>query len=101
MSFELGTDTFTIIHPDDEYPLSSKNINDMKQYLHGGVNVSGERFSIGFVLRVVNNTTMSMMILWLLIHSILKAIFSMEYWGLILLHSTEIYSIYIIMHYIK
>ena len=58
MSFELGTDTFTIIHPDDEYPLSSKNINEMKQYLHGSVNVSGERFSIGFVLRIVNHTAM-------------------------------------------
>ena len=58
MSFELGTDTLTIIHPDDEYPLSSKNRDDMKQYLHGGVNISGERFSIGFVFRVVNNTAM-------------------------------------------
>ena len=58
MSFELGTDTLTIIHPDDEYPLSSKNHNDMKQYLHGGVNVSGQRFSIGFVFRVVNHTAM-------------------------------------------
>ena len=58
MRFELGTDTFTIIHPDDEYPLSSKNISDMKQYLHGGVNVSGELFSIGFVFRVVNHTAM-------------------------------------------
>ena len=58
MCFELGTDTLTIIHPDDEYPLSSKNIKDMKQYLHGGVNVSGERFSIGFVFRVVNHTAM-------------------------------------------
>ena len=56
MRFELGTDTLTIIHPDDEYPLSSKNVDDMKQYLHGGVNVSGQRFSIGFVFRVVNHT---------------------------------------------
>ena len=58
MCFELGTDTLTIIHPDDEYPLSSKNIKDMKQYLHGCVNVSGEQFSIGFVFRVVNHTAM-------------------------------------------
>ena len=58
MRFELGTDTLIIIHLDDEYPLSSKNINDMKQYLHGGVNVSEERFSIGFVFGVINHTAM-------------------------------------------
>ena len=58
MRFDLGPDTFTVIHPNDEYPLSSNNIRDKKQYLHGGVNVSGECFSIGFVFRVVNHTAM-------------------------------------------
>ena len=28
----------------------------MSQYLHGGVNVSGQKFSVGFVFRVVNET---------------------------------------------
>ena len=30
----------------------------MRQYLHGGVNVSGRKFSVGFVFRVVNNYAM-------------------------------------------
>ena len=54
MSFKLGPDTLTVIHPDDENPLSPKNCFDMRQYMHGGVNVSGEKFSVGFVFRVVN-----------------------------------------------
>ena len=56
MVFELRNDTLTIIHPHDENPLSDKNINDNRQYLHGGVNVRGEKFSIAFVFRVVNRT---------------------------------------------
>ena len=54
MSFKLGPDTLTVIHPDDENPCSPKNCIDMRQYMHGGVNVSGEKFSVGFVFRVVN-----------------------------------------------
>ena len=54
MSFKLGPDTLTLIHPDDENPGSPKNSFDMRQYMHGGVNVSGEKFSVGFVFRVVN-----------------------------------------------
>ena len=44
MNFQLSTDTLTIINPDDENPCSVKNINDNRQYLHGGVNVTGEKF---------------------------------------------------------
>ena len=58
MCFELGTDSLTIIHPNDENPLSDKNKNDMRQYLHGGVNVTGEKFSVGFVFRVVDKTAL-------------------------------------------
>ena len=58
MSFKLGSDTLTVIHPDDENPRSSKNKGDMRQYLHGGVNVSGHKFSVGFVFRVVNKIGM-------------------------------------------
>ena len=56
MMFALRNDTLTIIHPDDENPRSEKNIFDNRQYLHGGVNVRAEKFSIGFVFRVVNRT---------------------------------------------
>ena len=41
MCFELGTDSLTIIHPNDENPLCDKNKHDMRQDLHGGVNVTG------------------------------------------------------------
>ena len=58
MSFKLGSDTLTVIHPDDENPRSAKNKGDMRQYLHGGVNVSGHKFSVGFVFRVVNKIGM-------------------------------------------
>ena len=56
MCFELGTDSLTIIHPNDKNPLCDKNKHDMRQYLYGGVNVTGEKFSVGFVFRVVNKT---------------------------------------------
>ena len=39
-----------------ENPMSDKNKHDMRQYMHGGVNVSGQKFSVGFVFRVVNTT---------------------------------------------
>ena len=55
MCFELGSDTLTIINGDDENPRSSKNKQYKRQFLHGGVNVSGRKFSVGFVFRVVNN----------------------------------------------
>ena len=41
MSFELRTDSLTIIHPNDENPMSDKNKDVMRQYLHGDVHVSG------------------------------------------------------------
>ena len=50
MYFELGTDSLTIIYLNDENPLSDKNKRDIRQYLHGGVNVTGRKFSVGFVL---------------------------------------------------
>lgn len=56
MSFELRTDSLTIIHPNDENLTSDKNKHDMRQYLHGGVNVSGHKFSVGFVFRAINVT---------------------------------------------
>ena len=48
----------TIIHPRDENPLSERNKLQRTQYLHGGVHLSGEKFSVGFVFRVVNKTCM-------------------------------------------
>ena len=57
MSFELRTDSLTIIHPNDENPMSDKNKQDMRQYLYGAVNVSGEKGSVGFIFRVVNEAT--------------------------------------------
>ena len=56
MTFELSSDTLTIIHPDDEYPLSPKNKHDKRQYLHGGVNISCDYFSVGFEFTLINNT---------------------------------------------
>ena len=41
MCLELGTDSLTIIYPNDENPMSDKIKDEMRQYLHGGVNVSG------------------------------------------------------------
>lgn len=58
MTFQLGSDTLTIINPEDENPCSSKNQRDMRQYMHGGVNVSADKFSVGFVFRVVSDTGM-------------------------------------------
>ena len=58
MCFELGTDSLTIIYPNDENPLSDKYKNDTRQYLHGGVNVTGQKFSVGSVFRVVNKTVL-------------------------------------------
>ena len=53
LTFELDSDTMTIIHPDDENPKSNRNKESMSQYMHDGVNITGETFSVGFVFRVV------------------------------------------------
>jgi len=58
MTFEIGTDTLSIINPLDEDPLSEKNKSDMTQYLHGGINVSGEKLSVAMVYRIVSQTYM-------------------------------------------
>ena len=58
MSYELDSDTLSIIHPHDEDPNSEMNRNVMSQYMHGNVNVYGEKFSVGLVFRVVNETRM-------------------------------------------
>ena len=36
--------------------MSKKNQNELSQYLHGGIDVSGEKFSVAFVFRVVKET---------------------------------------------
>ena len=56
LTFELNSDTITIIHPEDENPLSEKNKKHMSQYMHGGVHLSGQIFSVGFLFRVVKET---------------------------------------------
>ena len=48
MCFELGTDSLTIIHSNDENPMSDKNKDVIRYYLYGGVNVSGQKLSVGF-----------------------------------------------------
>ena len=58
MKFQLRSDTLTIIHPDDENPRSLSNIEGRRQFLHGGVNVSGHKLSVGYVFRIVKNTAM-------------------------------------------
>ncbi len=56
LTFEMDSDTMTIIHPEDEITRSEKNKKNMSQYMHGGVHLSGEKFSVGFVFRVVKET---------------------------------------------
>lgn len=51
---KFDTDALTIIHPCDENSMSDQNKHDMRQYMHGGVNISGQKSSVGFVFRVVN-----------------------------------------------
>ena len=43
LSFELDSDTITIIHPDDENPKRNNNNESMAQYMHGGVSLTGEK----------------------------------------------------------
>ena len=40
----------------DENPTSQKNCDELSQYLHGGIDVSGEKLSVAFVFRVVKET---------------------------------------------
>ena len=57
MCFELGTDSLTSIHPNDEDPMS--NWKKMEwQYLHVGGNEGGQKLRVGFVFKVVNQTAM-------------------------------------------
>ena len=58
MGVDLGTDSLTIIHPNDENPTKDKHKDVMRQYLHGGVNVICQKLSVGFIFRVVNQTTL-------------------------------------------
>ena len=51
--FELGNSTVTIINPLDEDPLYNTEGSVKTQYLHGGVNVSGDKLAFGFVYRFV------------------------------------------------
>ena len=53
MIFELGSDTLTVINPLDERPLRRNGSIFRSQFQHGGVNVSGDKFSVGLVFRVV------------------------------------------------
>ena len=56
MCFELGTDSLTIINPNDGNIMSDKNKDDMRQHLHVGVRISGQNLSVRFIFRVVNQT---------------------------------------------
>ena len=56
--FELGIDSLTIIHLNDENTMSEKKKDETRQYLYGGVYISGQKLSVGFVFRVVNQTTL-------------------------------------------
>ena len=53
-SYDIDSDTITIINQLDENPCSDKNIKEHAQYQHGGVKVTGEQFTTGLVYRVVN-----------------------------------------------
>ena len=46
--------TITIINQLDENPCSNKNVKELAQYQHSGVNVSWENFTAEVVYRVVN-----------------------------------------------
>ena len=52
--FDINSNTVTTINPLDEDPISSKNKDDIVQYLHGGVSATGDKLSMGLVYRVVN-----------------------------------------------
>ena len=42
------------MNPLDENLLSHQNVASKQQYIHGGVNVTGEKFSAGIVFRAIN-----------------------------------------------
>ena len=54
-TFNITSDSLSFIHPDDENPMSPKNSDKLHQYLHGGVQLSKDAFSIGFAFRVVDS----------------------------------------------
>ena len=69
MIFGLDSGTMTIIHLEDENPWSEENKKNISQYIHGGVHLSGETFSVGFVFRVVKKrvSIICQMIQWYMI----------------------------------
>ena len=52
--YSLDSDTITIVSPLDEISLSQKHAVNKQQYIHGGVHVTGEKFSSRIVFRAVN-----------------------------------------------
>ena len=51
---ELLDGSVTIINSKDKDPLSSQNIKELTQYLHGGVSAKGCKLSADLVFRVVD-----------------------------------------------
>ena len=43
LTFELDSDTMTIIYPEDKNPKSENSKKTMSQYMYGGVHLSGEK----------------------------------------------------------
>ena len=54
-TYQLSSDSISIGHPDDEDPMSPLNRDNLYQYLHGGVNITDDKFSVGFAFRVVDS----------------------------------------------
>ena len=54
-SYDIDSDTITIINQLDENPCSDKNIKERSLYQHGDVNVSGEKITAGVVYRIANS----------------------------------------------
>ena len=52
--YSMGSNTITIVNPLDKNSLNQKNVINKQQYIHGGVNITGENISAGIVFRVVN-----------------------------------------------
>ena len=63
--------------------------------MYDGVNVGGQKLSVGFVFRVVNQTTMYQLIPYLLIIQMDRVMLLMEYSGSISYRFIETYPIYI------
>ena len=55
--FEIESHSLTTIHPHNEDPMSKNNKEDILKYMHGGVNVSGQNFSVGAVFIVFSATS--------------------------------------------